>query len=158
MHKRSARASVKPWSGAAELTPFVQVTPFEMRLRRAAILSAAILSACGCFFGQEASHSGAASAWSGEIPLQVVNHHWLDVTIYVIHDGQRTRLGVASGSAQTRMMLPHRLLGVGRELQLYGDPIGSLERAITEVVVVQPGQFIEWLLEADLARSTVGVY
>ncbi|HEX2250223.1 MAG TPA: hypothetical protein VHH32_07720 [Gemmatimonadales bacterium] len=56
------------------------------------------------------------------------------------------------------MMLPHRLLGVGRELQLYGDPIGSTERAITEVVVVQPGQFVEWLLESGLARSTVAVY
>jgi hypothetical protein len=127
-------------------------------LRTAGILTAAVLSACGCFFGRPPAKAAAASEWSGEVLLQIVNHHWLDVTIFVIHDGQRTRLGVAGGNAQTRMMLPHRLLGIGRELQLYGDPIGSLERAITEVVVVQPGQFIEWLLEADLARSTVGVY
>jgi hypothetical protein len=92
------------------------------------------------------------------IPLQITNHHYLDITIYAIHDGQRTRLGVAGGNAHTNMILPSRLLGVGRELQLYGDPIGSSERAITEVVVVQPGQFIEWLLESGLARSTVGVY
>jgi hypothetical protein len=92
------------------------------------------------------------------IPLQITNHHYLDITIYAIHDGQRTRIGVAGGSAHTSMVLPSRLLGVGRELQLYGDPIGSSERAITEVVVVQPGQFIEWLLESGLSRSTVGVY
>lgn len=132
---------------------------FKLRnLRTAGTLTAAILSACGCFFGQPPADAAGASQWSGEIPLQIVNHHWLDVTIYVIHDGQRTRLGVAGGSAHTRMMLPHRLLGVGRELQLYGDPIGSTERAITEVVVVQPGQFVEWLLESGLARSTVAVY
>ena len=65
---------------------------------------------------------------------------------------------VAGGSAHTNMVLPARLLGVGRELQLYGDPIGSSELAITEVIIVQPGQFIEWLLESGLARSTVGVY
>lgn len=112
----------------------------------------------GCFFGNKASDRGAAPGWSGDIPLQVVNHHWLDVTIYVIHDGQRTRLGVAGGSAQTRMAVPSRLLGMGRELRLYGDPIGSPELAITEVIVVQPGQFIEWLLESGLDRSSVSVY
>jgi hypothetical protein len=28
----------------------------------------------------------------------------------------------------------------------------------TETLVVQPGQYIEWTLETDLARSSVGVY
>jgi hypothetical protein len=128
------------------------------RLRTAVILSATVVSACGGLSGKKSSDSDAPTGRSGAIPLQVVNHHWLDVTIYVIHDGQRTRLGVAGGSAQTRMVVPTGLLGVGRQLQLYGDPIGSPERAITEVIIVQPGQFIEWLLESGLARSTVGVY
>ncbi len=92
------------------------------------------------------------------IPLLISNHHYLDITVYAIHDGQRTRLGVAGGSAHTKMVVPARLLGVGRDLQLYGDPIGSPELAITEVIIVQPGQFIEWLLEPGLDRSTVGVY
>jgi hypothetical protein len=92
------------------------------------------------------------------IPLQITNHHYLDIIIYAVHDGQRTRLGVAGGSAHTNLVLPSRLLGVGRELQLYGDPIGSSELAMTEVIIVQPGQFIEWLLEPGLDRSTVGVY
>jgi hypothetical protein len=128
------------------------------RLRTAVILSATVVSACGGLSGKKSSDPDAPTGRSGDIPLQVVNHHWLDVTIYVIHDGQRTRLGVAGGSAQTRMVVPTGLLGVGRQLQLYGDPIGSPERAITEVIIVQPGQFIEWLLESGLARSTVGVY
>jgi len=128
------------------------------RLRTAVILSATVVSACGGLSGKKSSDPDAPTGREGDIPLQVVNHHWLDVTIYVIHDGQRTRLGVAGGSAQTRMVVPTGLLGVGRQLQLYGDPIGSPERAITEVIIVQPGQFIEWLLESGLARSTVGVY
>jgi hypothetical protein len=134
------------------------IPPKLRKLRTRGILTAAVLSACGCFLGKPPGNAAAASESSGEVLLQIVNHHWLDVTIFVIHDGQRTRLGIAGGNAQTRMMLPHRLLGIGRELQLYGDPIGSLERAITEVVVVQPGQYVEWLLESELARSTVAVY
>jgi hypothetical protein len=93
-----------------------------------------------------------------KIPLEITNHHYLDITIYAIHDGQRTRLGIAEGSAHTEMMLPARVLGVGRDLQLLGDPIGSPERALTEIIIVQPGQFIEWLLESGLDKSTVGVY
>jgi hypothetical protein len=121
------------------------------------MLSATVLAASSCFLSKSGP-SNAPASWSGDIALQVVNHHWLDVTIYVLHDGQLTRVGVAGGSASTEMILPSRLVGVGRELRLYGDPIGSPERAITEVITVQPGQSIEWLLESELARSTVGVY
>jgi hypothetical protein len=112
----------------------------------------------GCFLGSKAPAPVPDANWIGDVPLQVVNHHWLDVAVYVIHDGQRTRLGMAGGTAETQMVLPSYLLGVGGDIQLYGDPIGSTEQAITEVLVVQPGQFIEWLLEWGLERSSVGVY
>lgn len=126
--------------------------------RRIVLLLGLLLTASGCLFGKKGEDSTGPTAWSGDVPLQVTNHHWLDITIYVIHDGQRTRIGVAGGSAETRLTLPSRLLGIGRDIQLYGDPIGSLEQTITEVIIVQPGQFIEWLLEANLERSTVAVY
>jgi hypothetical protein len=123
------------------------------RIALAAIVAATSLAGCSRKHGPELLPDPLE-----KIPLQIANHHYLDITIYAIHDGQRTRLGLARGSTHTNMVLPSRLLGVGRELQLYGDPIGSPERAITEVIIVQPGQFIEWLLESGLARSTVGVY
>ncbi|HVD32567.1 MAG TPA: hypothetical protein VNC19_03240 [Gemmatimonadales bacterium] len=93
-----------------------------------------------------------------KIRLEIENHHYLDVTVYAVHDGQLTRLGVAGGSAHTEIMLPARLLGAGRELRLYGDPIGSSDRAVSDVIVVQPGQYIEWLLEPGLERSTLSAY
>jgi hypothetical protein len=93
-----------------------------------------------------------------EILLEIDNHHYLDVTVYAVHDGQLTRLGVAGGNAHTKIMLPARLLGAGRELRLYGDPVGGSDRAVSEVIVVQPGQYVEWLLEPGLDRSTVSVY
>jgi hypothetical protein len=116
---------------------------------------AALLGLCGCLFGKKAP---ATDPMLADVELQIVNHNYLDVTIYVIHDGQRSRVGVARGSANTAMVLSSRLLGAGRELRLYGDPIGSPEQAITENLVVQPGQYIEWLLETELGRSTVAVY
>jgi hypothetical protein len=127
-------------------------------MRERALACALALLAGGCFLGSKAPEPVPDADWSGDVPLQIVNRHWLDVAVYVIHDGQRTRLGIAGGTAETQMMLPYRLLGVGGDIQLYGDPIGSAERAVTEVLVVHPGQFIQWLLEWGLERSSVGVY
>jgi hypothetical protein len=92
------------------------------------------------------------------IPLEVTNHNFLDVAIYAVCEGQRTRIGMADGSSSTLMGIPWRLLGPDRDMQLVGDAIGSPERAITEVIFVQPGQVIKWVLETGLSRSSVGVY
>jgi hypothetical protein len=123
------------------------------RIALAASLAAATLGSCSHKRGP-----GVGPAPAEEIPLQIDNRHYLDITIYALHDGQLTRLGVAGGNAHTTLMLPGRLLGAGRELRLFGDPIGSPDRAVTEVIVVQPGQYIQWELEPGLERSTVSVY
>jgi len=80
------------------------------------------------------------------------------VVIYVLHDGLHTRVGTVTGSSATVLFLPMRLLGHGREIELYGDAIGNEAYARTDILVVQPGQYIEWTLESDLRRSSVGVY
>ena len=127
--------------------------PQLYRIAIGAIIIVASLSGCS-----RHRSSAIPAAPVENILLQITNRHFLDITIYAIHDGQRTRLGVAGGTAHTKLMLPSTLLGMGRELRLYGDPIGSSEVAITEAIVVKPGQFIEWLLEPGLGRSSVGVY
>ena len=76
----------------------------------------------------------------------------------MLHDGQRTRVGTASGSSSSLFFLPPRLIGQGREIRLYGDAIGNDDYAITDILVVQRGQYIEWTLETDLRRSSVGVF
>jgi len=93
-----------------------------------------------------------------DIPLRVTNHNWLDVTIYVLHDGQRTRVGSVTGSSTQEFTLPGRLLGQSHQLALLGEAIGSPDYARTEVLNIQAGQYIEWTLETDLRRSSVGVY
>src|SRR2546422_2536606 len=128
------------------------------RLRTAA--SAALLVAgSACFlFNRGKSGRQAAAPPEGEIALSVTNHNFLDVVIYVLHDGQQTRVGTVTGSSSQVFYLRARLLGTGREMRLLGHPIGGQTVARTETLVVQPGQYIKWTLETDLARSSVGVY
>ena len=114
------------------------------------------LLAAGCFLSQHGKSTSAAPA--GEIALSVTNHNFLDVVIYIRHDGQDTRIGTVTGSSTQLFSVPARLLGQGREIQLLGHAIGSSVPAQTETIVVQPGQYIEWTLETDLRRSSVAVY
>jgi hypothetical protein len=118
----------------------------------AAVLGAALLGACA------GKRPAAVAPRHEKIAVKVTNHHFLDVVVYAVCEGQRTRIGVASGNGFTHMNVPRRLLGPGQEVQLVGDAIGSEEQAVTETIIVQPGQFIELLFESRLARSTVGVY
>jgi hypothetical protein len=124
--------------------------------RRAALLLA-LLAGAGCHRSTEEREPSGAEP-SSEVPLEIANHHWLDVTIYVVRDGQPSRVGIANATGSTQFVLPARLIGQGGEVRLFGRPIGGKDATLSETVVVQPGQRIEWTLESDLSRSTIGVY
>ena len=129
------------------------------RVRVVALLSALILTQQGCWRrGGSAAAQSQEQASQSEVTLQVTNHNYLDIIVYVVHDGQRTRIGTVTGSSAQVFTLPPRLIGQAHEIQLYGDPIGSEDFALTELLFVQPGQYIEWTLESDLRRSSVGVF
>jgi hypothetical protein len=129
-------------------------------LRRQATLAALAVIAASCFvFNRSKADSQAAvEVPEGEIALNVTNHNYLDVVVYVLHHGVQTRVGMVTGSSATVFFLPARLLGQGREIQLVGRAIGNDNIARTDILVVQQGQYIEWTLETDLARSSVGVF
>ena len=126
-----------------------------------AALAALLVAAPACFVFNRGSKAAAAPAIDvpeGEIALNVTNHNYLDVVVYVLHDGAHTRVGTVTGSSSTVFFLPARLLGLAREIELYGDAIGNDAYARSGIFVVQRGQYIEWTLESDLRRSSVGVY
>lgn len=121
----------------------------------AAILVAAALAiSAGC----HRRPPGEAPDPDADIELQIVNHHWLDVTIYVAHDGVRTRIGMVTATSSQSFTLQARTLGRSHELFLIAEAIGSRAAVRTETLSVLPGQRIEWSLETDLRRSSVGVY
>lgn len=123
----------------------------RMRLLLIAMLVAA--SACS-----RHRRAGSLSEPPANVTLQVTNHNFLDVTVYLLRDGQRTRMGLATGSSSQLFTIPGRLVAQSHEIVLLGEAIGSVERVRTEILTVRPGQRIEWTLETDLRRSSVGVY
>ena len=78
--------------------------------------------------------------------------------MYVVHDGQRTRVGTVTATTTQEFDLSTRLLGSNRQVALIGEAVGSRDVIRTEVLTLQPGQYIEWTLENVLRRSSVAVY
>jgi len=126
----------------------------------ATALGGLVATGSGCFLLNRGKPTPVATfdVPVGEIALSVTNHNYLDVVIYVLHDGQQTRIGTVTGSSSQVFYMPAHLLGMGHEIQLYGDAIGSDDYARTQTLIIQPGQYIEWTLETNLRRSSVGVF
>jgi hypothetical protein len=93
-----------------------------------------------------------------EIAIEVENHNYSDIIIYLVRGGQTLRLGMVTGLSTAHFIFPFRRLGPGGEARLRAYPIGGPSAYTSESMVVQPGQWIKWTLESDLSRSFLGIY
>lgn len=98
---------------------------------------------------------------AGPLPsslLHIDNHHWLDVEIYVEHDGQRSRLGTVTATSSHDFTFPRGMLGQLGVIRLIADPIGSRSGVVSDEIAVKPGMRVSWTLESHLQRSSLAVY
>lgn len=103
------------------------------------------------------AESGATTPEQGWT-LTIVNHHWLDVSVYVMSDGGRSHVGLVPATNTQNYDMPARMISGGRLITLEANPIGATRSVRTERLLVQGGQRVEWTLETGLERSTVAVY
>jgi hypothetical protein len=120
-------------------------------VRQALLILVVGMIACG-------PHRAGSDLERDSFAVVVINHHWLDVTVYLVHDGQRTRVGTVTATTTEQFAISTRLLGASRQISLLGEAVGSNQVVRTELLTVQAGQYIEWTLENALRRSSVAVY
>lgn len=131
-----------------------------MRMREMAALGLgfAIFAACA---RHQALPNPEFSPFAGDetVTLEVINHNWLDVVVYVLHSGQRTRVltVVATGSASVTVP-NHMLRTSGGQIRLLAHAIGNPTTFTSETIVARPGMTIDWTLESDLKRSSLAVW
>jgi hypothetical protein len=125
------------------------------KLRRLLVLLAVASAANGCWLGHK---SGSQQPRSTPSTLTVENHHWLDANIYLVHDGQRSRLGTATAARTLKLTFPPSFIGQLGTIQLIADPVGASAGIVSQSIVVKPGTRVVWTLESDLARSSLSVY
>ena len=95
---------------------------------------------------------------NAEVALEVENHGWSDIVIYLVRGSAVDRLGMVGSLNTKTFVFPYRNLGIGTDVRLRADPIGGPRTFTSENLLVQPGQWIKWTLESDLTRSFLAVY
>jgi hypothetical protein len=92
------------------------------------------------------------------VPVEIESHFMGDVTIYLVRGGQRQRLGMVTGLGTAEFNFPWRWLSQSGTSRLMAYPIAGARAQLSDPLILQPGQWIKWTLEADLDRSSMAVY
>lgn len=92
------------------------------------------------------------------IELAISNHNWLDVVVFVVHGGQSTRLTTVTAAKSASTLIPAFALRNQGSIRLLAHAVGNPETFTSETIVVRPGMRIEWTLETDLKRSSIGIW
>lgn len=79
---------------------------------------------------------------AGQTTLVVDNQSTLQVTVYVLRDAQRQRLGTAGALTTTRLRIPDNIIFGVTSLRFEIDPLGSRQTPISEQITVAAGEEI----------------
>lgn len=100
-----------------------------------AVLIALFVLFTGCFSKSEIPDEKATPGAS----VEVDNRDWPDVTIYIIKNGTKYRLGEVSGYSRRVFPIEPHFLNAPT-LQFQADPVGSTAQPISQEIEVRPGE------------------
>ena len=124
----------------------------KTHLLSAALIAASALSAC-------APHSGRAGQLQRvQTTLMVENNNWMDMTVYVVRDGLRSRVGSVTSFTRSRFVLTPAMIGGVGEIRLLADPLGSNQQFLSEPILVNEGQQVRFRVENNMQLSSYTVY
>src|SRR5688500_11021963 len=129
-----------------------------MRLFRATLGITLVVAMIACRGSQFPEDVLSESSATQTVILDVQNHNWADVIIYVVHDGRRTRLNTVRATRTTSLIIPANMIGQAGNLQLIARRVGAYDRYISPSVSIRTGSTVVLTLESDLKRSTVAVW
>lgn len=73
--------------------------------------------------------------------VRVENRAFTDMTIYIVHQTQRIRLGTVSALGTTTFPIPARFVS-GFPVRFLADPLGATRTPVSEEISVHPGDEI----------------
>jgi hypothetical protein len=123
--------------------------------RRMLMLSL-LLASC---FGprQKLRDDAGPSPMSDGFELTLNNHHWLDINVFVQHDGEASRVTTVTASSSQTLILPLWMLGESKIVRIIAEPVGEVGRYTTDQLRVDPGQSVEVNVESVLSKSNYSV-
>lgn len=97
-------------------------------------------------------------AQDGRVTLQIENHHWQDVRVYVISGSLARRIGTVTGLTTENFKLPRDLNVTVHDVQIAISPIGMRGVHYSPRVVLSPGDHIQYRVANNLALSTLSIF
>jgi hypothetical protein len=108
-----------------------------MALRSTFALVACLLLGPGCGLISSKSKD---SSLDSEVLVEIENHHWSDIVIYLMDGSQSDRLGTVAGLSNKRFVFPYHRLTTGGDVRLRAYAVGGSGSATSDDLRMQPGQ------------------
>ncbi|HEV2085677.1 MAG TPA: hypothetical protein VGR09_11380 [Gemmatimonadales bacterium] len=100
---------------------------------------------------------GPAPVEADGVELTLNNRHWLDIDIFVQHDGEASRVTTVTASSSQSLILPLWLLGESKIVRIIAEPVGEGGSYTTDPLRLDQGQSVEVNVESVLSRSNYSV-
>ena len=123
---------------------------------RGVLLLSLLLASC---FGprQKLHNDVGPSPLADGFELTLNNRHWLDINVFVQHDGESSRVTTVTASSSQSLILPLWMLGESRLIRVIAEPVGENDSYTTDLLQVDLGQSVEVNVESTLSRSNYSV-
>jgi hypothetical protein len=122
---------------------------------RCVLLGTGLLLACAGPRQQLGEDSPSPVAEGFELTLN--NRHWLDVNVFIQHDGESSRVTQVTASSSQSLILPLWMLGDSKLVRIIAEPVGAQDSYTTDLLRVDLGQSVEVNVESVLARSNYSI-
>ena len=131
--------------------------PLRTRTAASVALLALAAVAVGCWSSRAGDDAGSSRFADDPVTVRVENQNWNTVHVYVVAGGQFQSLGQISSQSSASYEVSATLLGGRKEIRLMADPVGSRESFLTDPILIEPGDLVEWTLTQPLVHSGIMV-
>lgn len=92
------------------------------------------------------------------VVLEVENHNWSDVVLYIVHDGVQTRFTQVAAAHDLSVEIPARLQGQMGVIRLAARRIGGTDSYVSQALSIRGSSAVRLTIESSLSHSSVGVW
>jgi hypothetical protein len=136
-----------------------------MRQPRRSFAALAVVLLSGCAAHSHSATPPVAAPVSGDsvlpvesLVLEIENHNWSDIVVFVLHDGLTSRLAQVTAGRSVSVPLLPRQVGAMGTLRLAVHPIGGSSDYTSESLSLRTGNTIRLTVESRVAHSSVAVW
>jgi uncharacterized protein YceK len=123
-----------------------------------AVVFTASLSGCSRSIPVKDYNEPAPVVLASPVTLEVENHNWADVVLYLLHDGVQTRFTQVAAAHSLSIEIPENLQGQMRVIRIAARRIGGSDSYVSQAISLRGNSAVRFTIESNLNHSSVGVW